>query len=1112
MSEAVLAAAWDLPMITYKCPDKSLTDKKRFPTFARTMPPSSKVAKFVYSLLNHYKWSNIVIIAGEKPSWKQIVEALEELANNKSNGITITEKCELPAEYTSNHTSKLYRCAEDTYKITRVYVFIADNEALIDFARYMQKHNYLDKGEYVIISVDDEIHNETHYTQYIMKAYDEHLPFNETTTLPFRSILKLTPSPPINPNFNGFLDIVLSLSMKPPFNVPTFPPNMGFKPYVPLFAAHIYDAVTVFAKAVDDAVLHGDPNNTTQIMNRIFGTTYRSIQGFDVFIDKNGDAEGNFTVLGLVKNDKSPANRSMGEIWKFSPGSEKPDLLPGKYSAEWIAGKPPINEPECGFSQEKCAKQFDWKTIIIFVAVALVIVLSILGIRHYLYEKQLASSLCQIEFKQIIIVSNGQHEANQYWTRTCQTSNNQEPGYRGSICGFLSAENPSGHSRKLFTELVGYYKGEVVAIKKINKRSIDVTRKILKEFKMMRDLRQDNINSFIGVCTEPTNICIVTTYCTRGSLEDVIENELMHFDSMFIASLIADLLRGMIYLHDSEIGSHGNLKSANCLVDSRWVLKITDFGLHEFKTNQELKADASPNKGLLWRAPELLRMGTAPPQGTQKGDVYSFAVILHHVYTRRDPWADMYDSTIDNDKAMCDVLNRIKNHEINGGGYCRPSTRGLVNCEEYVIQCMQEAWNEIPEARPDFRTVRLRLKEMQAGLKPNIFDNMMAIMEKYASNLESIVQERAHQLMEEKKKTDILLHRMLPKSVADSLIRGYKIEAESFNMVTIYFSDIVGFTSLSAESTPLDVVDLLNDLYTCFDRIIGRFDVYKVETIGDAYMVVSGLPIRNGLKHASEIAKMALTLLEKIKNFTIKHRPGETLKLRIGIHSGPCVAGVVGLKMPRYCLFGDTVNTASRMESTGDALKIHVSEVCKNILDQHGGFELTERGLISVKGKGQMRTFWLFRENSSSGSKTPPALDESVKSVHSVKTESKSSDSRNSTSKGTLSPKPRYCNGQSVMIHEVIGEDNDIHSPPSSLPGSPLLKARQRHPVDATPRHFLNHVTQKVLKKYNGGKFENCSLQECKENILNEVKKNGHSVMGKYKSPPTITSNPESIV
>jgi guanylate cyclase len=182
--------------------------------------------------------------------------------------------------------------------------------------------------------------------------------------------------------------------------------------------------------------------------------------------------------------------------------------------------------------------------------------------------------------------------------------------------------------------------------------------------------------------------------------------------------------------------------------------------------------------------------------------------------------------------------------------------------------------------------------------------------------------------------------------VADDLKQGRQVEAENFDCVTIYFSDVVDFTAISAASTPMQVVRLLNDLYTCFDSIIEAYDVYKVETIGDAYMVVSW----NEKMHASEVASLALHLMKEIKSFVIPHRPVEALKLRIGLHSGPCVAGVVGSKMPRYCLFGDTVNTASRMESTGEASKIHMSHQTRELLDElGGGFIYEERGIICIK-------------------------------------------------------------------------------------------------------------------------------------------------------------------
>lgn len=145
---------------------------------------------------------------------------------------------------------------------------------------------------------------------------------------------------------------------------------------------------------------------------------------------------------------------------------------------------------------------------------------------------------------------------------------------------------------------------------------------------------------------------------------------------------------------------------------------------------------------------------------------------------------------------------------------------------------------------------------------------------------------------------------------------------------------------------------MLNDLYTCCDSIISNYDVYKVETIGDAYMVVSGLPIRNGLRHVGEVAAMALHMLQQVCRLEMKQYPGRMIMIRMGIHSGNCVAGVVGVKMPRYCLFGDTVNTASRMESTGQALKIQISDRTHSLLQVVGGFKCVERGFVFMKVYG----------------------------------------------------------------------------------------------------------------------------------------------------------------
>uniref|UniRef100_A0ABM0M038 guanylate cyclase n=1 Tax=Saccoglossus kowalevskii TaxID=10224 RepID=A0ABM0M038_SACKO len=212
----------------------------------------------------------------------------------------------------------------------------------------------------------------------------------------------------------------------------------------------------------------------------------------------------------------------------------------------------------------------------------------------------------------------------------------------------------------------------------------------------------------------------------------------------------------------------------------------------------------------------------------------------------------------------------------------RSSAPGMPHLLYIMERCLSENANH----RPDTQMLMRMLRSANYGRHASIMDNMVFMLETYANNLEDLVAQRTMQLTEEKKKTDELLHRMVPPSVAEHLKCGKSVEPESFDDVTIFFSDIVGFTSLSAMSTPMQVVMLLNDLYSLFDGIISSYDVYKVETIGDAYMVASGLPIRNGNRHAGEIATMALDLLSAVSKFTIRHLPHKVLQLRIGIHSG----------------------------------------------------------------------------------------------------------------------------------------------------------------------------------------------------------------------------------
>lgn len=219
------------------------------------------------------------------------------------------------------------------------------------------------------------------------------------------------------------------------------------------------------------------------------------------------------------------------------------------------------------------------------------------------------------------------------------------------------------------------------------------------------------------------------------------------------------------------------------------------------------------------------------------------------------------------------------------------------------------------------------------------------------------LEESMKKLDEEMKRTDELLYQMIPKLVADRLRKGENPvdTCQVFECVTILFSDVVTFTEICSRISPMEVVSMLNSMYSIFDRLTELNGVYKVETIGDAYMAVGGAPVKDVL-HAERTCDMAMDMVDAIQDLT-DPSTGQHLRIRVGIHSGAVVAGVVGLKMPRYCLFGDSVNTASRMESTSEPMKIHISQTTHELLG--ADYATAERGEIVVKGKGQMKTYWL---------------------------------------------------------------------------------------------------------------------------------------------------------
>jgi class 3 adenylate cyclase len=216
------------------------------------------------------------------------------------------------------------------------------------------------------------------------------------------------------------------------------------------------------------------------------------------------------------------------------------------------------------------------------------------------------------------------------------------------------------------------------------------------------------------------------------------------------------------------------------------------------------------------------------------------------------------------------------------------------------------------------------------------------------------IQAQITALDEEKRRSEELLLNVLPPAIAERLKSSNAAIADGFAEVSVLFADIVGFTGMSERIAPAELVERLNEMFSSFDDLADKLRLEKIKTIGDAYMVAGGLNLERH-DHAEALAEMALAMQRRMEGFSDSFH--ERLSLRIGIHTGPAVAGVIGKKKFIYDVWGDTVNTASRMESHGEPGKIHVTEAVHARLEPK--YDFLSRGEIDVKGKGRMRTWYL---------------------------------------------------------------------------------------------------------------------------------------------------------
>ncbi|KAJ8711871.1 hypothetical protein PYW08_008825 [Mythimna loreyi] len=940
------AGPWGIPVLTAGAQAEAFGYKQpSYSTLTRMMGSYTQAGVAIRKVFEEFKWRRIGMLyhnygpstgKGNSPCFLTLSAVFTVLKDkNKGSALAVA----IPFDETNTTTTKIKEVLQKLSLSTRIVVVCANPSTVREIMLAADDLNMVSSGEYVFFNIELFSNLASASSKEPWKVEGDTDERNEKAKRAYSAVLTVTSPAPEKKEYLEFSDQVKILAATK-YNY-----TFGKGEVVSTFVAAFYDAVLLYALALNDTLRDAEnprgPLDGAAVIRKMWNRTFQGITG-EVIIDSNGDRVASYSLL-----DMNPKTSKFQVVATYVAANSSLQFIEDR-PIHWAGGRtsPPPDTPECGFDGSLCPdNSLPVYAILSIILSSVVVVLAILSVfiyRHYKLEAEIAMMTWRVSWSDVLqpgarLRGSVHSLARRYSTGT--TFSDEAISLAGD--------------RQVYTNC-GFYKGCRVAIKRMDKQRIDLTRPLLLELKKMKDLEHDHLARFFGACVDPPHCCLLTEYCPKGSLQDILENESIKLDWMFKVSLMHDIVKGMHYLHGSDIRSHGALKSSNCVVDSRFVLKITDFGLHALRTSEKDSRAHSYWTRLLWTAPELLRTAEPPPEGTQKGDVYSFGIVMHEIVNRQGafwlgPGIEM---------APKQIIETV----ISSG--LRPNTSHHRSCEvDDATELMRRCWAEDPLERPVFGHLKGAIRRLNKTQESsNILDNLLSRMEQYANNLESLVSERTQDYLEEKKKCEELLYQLLPKSVASQLINGQSVVAETFEQVTIYFSDIVGFTALSASSTPMQVVDLLNDLYTCFDSIVENYDVYKVETIGDAYMVVSGLPEPNGTRHACEVARMSLALRDAVSRFRIRHRPQDQLKLRIGLHSGPCVAGVVGLKMPRYCLFGDTVNTASRMESNGEALKIHVSPDTKALLDLYGTFNLQCRGEVAMKGKGTLVTYWLLSE------------------------------------------------------------------------------------------------------------------------------------------------------
>ncbi|KAI6175896.1 Guanylate cyclase [Aphelenchoides bicaudatus] len=900
---AKMASFWNIPVISYMPTTTAMVDRTIYKTLARiSSKNTNSIAHGVLRLVQHFKWQKVAIVTNTGPVAYERTAAFED--EFKKYSITVVKKVMFEENADSNEMLKSGQLTE-LANSARVIIclFSLTRELTREFMQATFKAN-MNNAEFVYI------------LPWLQSGTKDSSPWIGSSGEMLQQVKDHYRNAIIVDDVNGFDDTIVTGFTQKIVAFGLKPEDIDTSNIFGYF--HLYDSLKLYALAARQ-VLETNNKNASVITNgRLIWNSMRRLSFDGIGMTLTINTTGN---TGVVAMDDLGDRAPIFAAFYISPNRDKvmkivhmdfvvipncdgvanktgcydlANTLTGFWPSE--NGIMPLDEPACGFRGQRCSYTLE---IVVGATVLALVILFLVTFLIYRYcqNLSLAKMHWRIMSAELRIIDDEQAR---------------------SLLSLGSANT------------------------KLSNMSTGMKRHAL------LGAIHENLNPFLGlVFNEKEELLIIWKFCSRGTVQDIIYNKSMVLDEKMHSAFVRDITLGLEYLHSSQIGYHGSLTPWSCVIDRNWSVRLTDYGIAnplerwekhgsiiiEALQSDDDKSQAAQRTSALYQAPEMLKNRESNKQRRsdqrwiaqtqarrQAGDIYAFGMLLYEIMFRSLPYPEGTDLT-----GLIDAVS-------DGSRHIRPQIQDEMKLHPDLVALLIDCWSSNPEIRPSIRRVRLNT-EMVLKIKGSLVDQMMRVMETYANNLEKIVKER----------TGIY--------VANELKAGRPVPPKLFSSATVMFSDVVGFSEICDNSTPLEIVNLLNGLYSGFDEIIKRNHAYKVETIGDSYLVVSGVPEENGTRHVMHISDIALEMRKYLKTFEVPHKKGMKVKCRWGFSTGAVATGVVGMTAPRYCLFGDTVNLASRMESTGLPELIQMSQNSQELLrSTYPNFACSLRGQVEVKG------------------------------------------------------------------------------------------------------------------------------------------------------------------